>query len=54
MNSRQVESGARILEVLMSIFLDIMLDLPNEDWGRVPYAVSEENRLRWRAEGDDA
>ena len=52
MNSRQVECGARILEVLVPTFLDIMLDNPHEDWGRVPYKVSEENRLRWHLEAD--
>ena len=50
MNSRQVECGARILEVLVPTFLEIMLDNPHEDWGRVPYAVSEENRERWHPE----
>lgn len=50
MNSRQVECGARILEVLVPTFLDIMLDNPHENWGTVPYAVSEENRVRWYPE----
>lgn len=44
-NVRQVEVGARILDVLVAIFLDIMMDYPDGDyWGSVPYAFSYRNR----------
>ena len=48
---RQAESGTRILEVLVPVFLDIMLNNPDAKWGNVPYPVSEENRRRWRSGG---
>ena len=44
MNRRQAQSGAAILDVLVPIFLDNMMDHPDRFSGRVPYAVSEDNR----------
>lgn len=43
-NMRQVETGSRILDILVAIFLDIMMDHPDGDWGNVPYAFSYGNR----------
>lgn len=38
-NRRQVEDGARILEYLTPLFLDIMLDNPESDWKNPWYPV---------------
>ena len=37
LNRYSVESGARIMEDLLPIFLRVMRENPNEDWGRPPY-----------------
>ncbi len=38
-NRDQVRDGAAILGFLMPVFVDIMMDHPNEDWGRPFYPV---------------
>lgn len=38
-NRSQVQDGAEILGFLMPIFVDIMMDNPNEDWGSPFYPV---------------
>ena len=38
-NRAQVKDGAAILSFLMPIFVDIMMDNPNEDWGTPHYPV---------------
>ncbi len=38
-NRAQVRDGAAILSFLMPVFVDIMMDHPNEDWGRPFYPV---------------
>ncbi|WP_072748410.1 HEPN domain-containing protein [Oceanicella actignis] len=38
-NRRQVADGARILMVLLPLFIDVMMDHPDEDWGRPFYPV---------------
>lgn len=50
MGRRQADAGARILEVLVPVFLDIMMDHPHGDWGKVPYPVHERSRW-WMAPG---
>ena len=37
LNRYSVESGARIMENLLPIFLRVMLENPDEGWGRPPY-----------------
>lgn len=38
-NRNQVHDGAEILSILMPVFVDIMMDNPNENWGRPFYPV---------------
>lgn len=38
-NRNQVRDGARILTFLMPIFIDLMMDNPQEDWGKPFYPV---------------
>jgi hypothetical protein len=38
-NRNQVRDGADILGFLMPVFIDIMMDNPDEDWGRPYYPV---------------
>lgn len=38
-NRHQVRDGAAILEFLMPVFVDIMMDHPQQDWGRPFYPV---------------
>lgn len=38
-NRTQLKDGTRILEMLIPIIIDIMLQNPNEDWGRILYPV---------------
>ncbi len=38
-NRRQVKDGAAILQTLLSVMVDIMMDNPEEDWGRPFYPV---------------
>ena len=38
-NRAQVRDGAAILSVLMPVFVDLMMDNPNADWGRPFYPV---------------
>lgn len=38
-NRHQVRDGARILEFLLPLFLDVMMDHPEEDWGSPHYPV---------------
>lgn len=44
LNRRQVEDGSAILGLLVPLFLDIMLDHPEEDWGRISYPVRDDIR----------
>jgi len=38
-NRAQVRDGAEILGFLMPAFIDIMMDYPNENWGKPYYPV---------------
>jgi len=38
-NRNQIVDGTRILEMLIPIIIDIMLQNPDEDWGRILYPV---------------
>lgn len=38
-NRHQVRDGARILEFLLPLFLEVMMDHPDEDWGNPHYPV---------------
>ena len=38
-NRDQVRDGAAILAFLMPVFVDVMMDNPDEDWGRPFYPV---------------
>lgn len=40
-NRAQVRDGAEILGFLMPVFIDIMMDNPNEHWGKPCYPVVE-------------
>jgi len=40
-NRDQVRDGAAILGFLIPVFVDVMMDHPNEDWGRPFYPVIE-------------
>lgn len=40
-NRPQVQEGAEILGFLMPVFVDIMMDNPNENWGKPFYRVVE-------------
>ena len=40
-NREQVRDGAAILSFLMPIFIDIMMDHPEENWGQPYYPVVE-------------
>jgi hypothetical protein len=40
-NRAQVRDGAAILSVVMPVFVDLMMDNPNADWGRPFYPVVE-------------
>lgn len=44
LNRRQVEDGSKILGLLVPLFLDIMLNHPEEDWGRISYPVRDDIR----------
>ena len=44
LNRRQVNDGAEILENLVPVFVDIMADHPDEDWGEVSFPVREDIR----------
>lgn len=44
LNRRQVEDGAEVLRVLVPLFLDIMADHPEEDWGRISFPVRDDIR----------
>lgn len=39
-NRRQVEDGAAIMAFLAPLFIKLMMDNPNEDWGSKPYYPS--------------
>ena len=54
MGRRQADAGARILEVLVPVFLDIMMDHPHDDWGDIPYPVHERSQWFVFSEGHDA
>jgi len=41
-NRDQVRDGAAILEFLVPVFVELMMDHPNEDWGVPSYPVVEE------------
>ena len=38
-NRRQVEDGARIMAFLVPVFIQLMMDNPNQDWGKPYYPV---------------
>jgi hypothetical protein len=40
-NRNQVRDGARILGFLVPVFIDLMMDHPDEDWGAPHYPVVE-------------
>jgi len=40
-NRAQVRDGAEILGFLMPVFIDIMMNNPNEHWGKPFYPVVE-------------
>lgn len=40
-NRAQIRDGAEILGFLMPVFIDIMMDNPNENWGKPFYTVVE-------------
>ena len=44
LNRRQVNEGAGLLEILVPLFVDIMADHPDEDWGEVSFPVREDIR----------
>lgn len=44
LNRRQVRDGAAILSVLVPLFLDIMMDHCEEDWGKISYPVRDDIR----------
>ena len=44
LNRRQVKDGAEILEALVPLFVGIMADHPDEDWGKISYPVREDIR----------
>ena len=44
LNRRQVNDGAEILEVLVPLFVNIMADHPDENWGKISYPVREDIR----------
>ena len=41
-NRNQMRDGAKILAFLMPVFIDLMMDNPDEDWGRPFYPVVED------------
>ena len=41
LNRKQVKDGTRILEMLIPIIIEIMMQHPDEDWGRLLYPVVE-------------
>lgn len=41
-NRRQVKDGARILEMLIPIIIEIMMQNPNEEWGKLLFPVITE------------
>ena len=43
-NRRQVDAGAMVLGPLVHVFLDIMVDNPNENWGSPAYPVRDDIR----------
>lgn len=44
LNRRQVKCGAEILTGVIPLFLGIMLDQPEEEWGPIPYPAREDIR----------
>ena len=44
LNRKQVEDGAVILEILIPLFVDIMADHPEEDWGQISFPVRRDIR----------
>jgi hypothetical protein len=40
-NRDQVRDGAAVIGWLLPIFIDIMMDNPQQEWGRVAYPVVE-------------
>lgn len=44
LNRRQVDPGAQMLASLVLLFLDIMVDHPEQDWGPVPFPVRDDIR----------
>ena len=41
-NRDQVKDGARILAFIVPIFVDLMMDNPDRDWGAPYYTVVDE------------
>ena len=44
LNRRQINDGVEILNVLLPLFIDIMADHPDADWGKVAYPVRDDIR----------
>ena len=44
LNRRQVQDGVEILEPLVPLFLDMMADHPEVDWGQISYPVRDDIR----------
>ena len=43
-NRRQVEDGVQILATFVPVFLDMMMDHPEEDWGKISFPVRDDIR----------
>ena len=44
LNRRQVVDGTQILQVLVPLFVDVMEENPEEDWGKISYPVRPDIR----------
>ena len=44
LNRRQVQGGRDILEAPVPLFLDMMADHPEVDWGKISYPVRDDIR----------
>jgi hypothetical protein len=47
-NRHQVRGGTAVLGWLLPIFIDIMMDSPDHDWGRALYPVVKESGIAQR------
>ena len=50
-NRQQVKDGAAILQALLPVMVDIMMDNPEEDWGRPFYPVVKDLSVRGATHG---